>query len=483
VAALLLSLNPALGPDELRTVIESSADDIGASGQDPETGYGRINAARAVQFAAPWNYAPQGAASYQAQTSPATTLYFPLVLKDANGWNTSLTVQNTSPRPASLNVTFVDSGGRPVYAHPVSLAALGATTLHPARLPGLASGFVGAALARADAPTAGVANQDRMGRDRLSYEAQSAGAAALWAPLVTKGAAGWDTGLQVQNVGTSPTTVQVTFYSRPEGTHAAEKLLSLPPMASQAVYLPTEEALPAEWIGSAVIRSLEGAPLVLVANQLHVDGAGASYAGISRPSASAYAPFVERGEQGASGLQIQNASLEDTAAAILYLPSNESSSPRQEQIAVRGAGSMMVDQATNPELPDGFTGAAFLRSTGGQIAVLVSDANHPTGRSTAYPAPSGGDLAAYAPLIYRGFAGWDSDVHVQNAGAASTGVVLAFYSEEGAFVASSEDTIAPASARTYHVRDMDNVPRGFIGSAIILSAGGEPIVAVISHAK
>lgn len=49
VAALVLSKNPNLTPDEVRQVLRSSADDLGTPGWDPVFGYGRINAARAVQ--------------------------------------------------------------------------------------------------------------------------------------------------------------------------------------------------------------------------------------------------------------------------------------------------------------------------------------------------------------------------------------------------------------------------------------------------
>ncbi len=48
LAALILSLNPNLTPDEVRNLIEANADDLGAAGWDSEFGHGRINAARAL---------------------------------------------------------------------------------------------------------------------------------------------------------------------------------------------------------------------------------------------------------------------------------------------------------------------------------------------------------------------------------------------------------------------------------------------------
>lgn len=43
VIALMLAKNPTLTPDEVRTIIEATADDIDAPGFDNNTGYGRVN--------------------------------------------------------------------------------------------------------------------------------------------------------------------------------------------------------------------------------------------------------------------------------------------------------------------------------------------------------------------------------------------------------------------------------------------------------
>jgi subtilisin family serine protease len=48
LAALILSRNPMLTPDDARAVIESAADDLGPAGRDIYFGHGRINAARSL---------------------------------------------------------------------------------------------------------------------------------------------------------------------------------------------------------------------------------------------------------------------------------------------------------------------------------------------------------------------------------------------------------------------------------------------------
>ncbi len=51
IGALVKSRNPTLTNDQLRRILENNSDDIGATGYDLETGYGRMNAHRAVQWA------------------------------------------------------------------------------------------------------------------------------------------------------------------------------------------------------------------------------------------------------------------------------------------------------------------------------------------------------------------------------------------------------------------------------------------------
>jgi len=48
LATLILSVNPGLTPAQIRAVIEQTADDVELPGWDSLTGWGRINAYRAL---------------------------------------------------------------------------------------------------------------------------------------------------------------------------------------------------------------------------------------------------------------------------------------------------------------------------------------------------------------------------------------------------------------------------------------------------
>jgi hypothetical protein len=50
VAALVLSINPALSPQEVKNILTASAIDMGANGFDNEFGFGRVNAVEAIRM-------------------------------------------------------------------------------------------------------------------------------------------------------------------------------------------------------------------------------------------------------------------------------------------------------------------------------------------------------------------------------------------------------------------------------------------------
>jgi hypothetical protein len=103
VAALILSVNPSLSGVDARSILEQSADDLGAAGWDSKYGYGRVNAARAVSKALS-NGGPD--------TIPPTVSF----ASPANGATVSGTVNvqiNASDNVAVQSVTFsVDGVGQ-----------------------------------------------------------------------------------------------------------------------------------------------------------------------------------------------------------------------------------------------------------------------------------------------------------------------------------------------------------------------------------
>ncbi|MCX7993889.1 MAG: S8 family serine peptidase [Fimbriimonadales bacterium] len=71
VAALILSVNPSLSGQQVQDILKRSADDLGSLGWDPQYGWGRVNAARAVNMALGGNGNIDTAAPHVGFASPS----------------------------------------------------------------------------------------------------------------------------------------------------------------------------------------------------------------------------------------------------------------------------------------------------------------------------------------------------------------------------------------------------------------------------
>ncbi len=99
LAGLLLSVNPNLDANALRTLIVSTADDLGQPGPDPQFGAGRINAGRAVAAVHVPAFDPV------ANPNQSGVAFFP---------ETRHTLRGT------LRGYWEQSGGLPVFGYPIS---------------------------------------------------------------------------------------------------------------------------------------------------------------------------------------------------------------------------------------------------------------------------------------------------------------------------------------------------------------------------
>lgn len=119
-AGLVFTLRPDLSNDDVRCVLEASADDKGPPGKDPEYGWGRLNAYQAVQLAQSYNGCPlsqpeqpqtaqQGTPAAFAPVSPvpsdANLVYFPETQHTLRG---------------EFKAYWERHGGLPIFGFPIS---------------------------------------------------------------------------------------------------------------------------------------------------------------------------------------------------------------------------------------------------------------------------------------------------------------------------------------------------------------------------
>jgi hypothetical protein len=225
--------------------------------------------------------------------------------------------------------------------------------------------------------------------------------------------------------------------------------------------------------------------LAAIVNEVHVGGAAMSYVGIGQPGPRVYAPLLFKDSGGwNTGLQVQNAGTSENTLTATYTRTNGEGGPWMETLVAPSGGSATFYQPTNPDLPDDFVGAGAVRGTTGQaLGGIVNEVRYQLGMAMSYDAPTGGASTLYAPLVYRGYAGWNSGVQVQNLGTARTTVTMTFYGLDGVAAATLRQDVESEASLTAYLPAVDGLPRAFIGSVVATSTGDQPIAAIVNHVK
>lgn len=417
------------------------------------------------------------AASYNA-ASGSSRVYLPLLMREASGWTTPWTMQNTGSTPVTGTMELYNADGNRVGVRPLSLPPFGSATVSPAEVPGVAPGFVGGAVLSASGPIAAVAVEDRAGSDRLAYEGIVGGSASVAVPLVFKQYNGWSTGIQVQNLGSAAATVRIT-YSGPTGGPAASESAVIAPLASRTFYQPTNGGLPSGFVGSASVESSNRQALGVLVNEVRADGAAMAYPGLFGGTDRLHVPLLFKRYNGwDTGLQVFNLGPASTEATLSYhgLPQ-----PLSESAPVATNGSRTFYQPANPALPEGYVGSGTVTAgLGGRLVGIVNEVRSDQPVALNYVVGRPGATVVGGPLVLKGFDGWDSGVQVQNVGVAPNQVLVVFRDERGSAVYQVVETLGVGEARTYYTPAIAQIPPGFRGSVVVESLSGQPVAAIVN---
>jgi hypothetical protein len=223
-----------------------------------------------------------------SQTAP--TMYAPQVMKNLAGtWSSYVAVQNTSTSAASVTVTYKDRFGNDVPAASETQSIKGQSNhvFYQTDNANLVNGFLGAATIKANDGTTGLAvtvnfynSGSSSGTSQFqSYNGFSSGSGKLLVPRVVRNYYGYNTGMSIQNIGTSGTKIEITFsfagntYTYNSGT--------ISPGAALPLWLPDVGALdPVDSLnvtkrfGNAEIEVTSGGPIVAIVNEDNRGGSG-----------------------------------------------------------------------------------------------------------------------------------------------------------------------------------------------------------------
>ncbi len=214
-------------------------------------------------------------------------LQAPIIFNAYNGWNTGINLANPNNTAATVTISY-PGAGRPDDV--LTMAPYTSDYVYtPSNAPNQA-GFAGNAVIYSNVPVAAAVDEVKYSTgDAISYIAVPAIDSTVSVPLVFKqalsGTHNDNSGINVSNGSDSKTTVQISIYDQSGSLVGGPFNLTIAAHSSDFIYT-ASTAVPSSTVGSAVVQSLDGTPIVVVSNDVSYDVALDGSAVFNAPSPS-----------------------------------------------------------------------------------------------------------------------------------------------------------------------------------------------------
>jgi hypothetical protein len=304
----------------------------------------------------------------------------------------------------------------------------------------------------------------------------------------------WNTGLNVQNLGTTDASASLEFYD------AAGNLIFADTETIEAggnvnVYVPSisdSDLPPGQY--SMVISASE--PVAAVANDVNLSSKiGDSYLASNPGSTEAYLPLVYRNHSSyISIIYAQNATSSAQDITLDLYQVGSSTPAVSKTYSVPAYASQEIDLASADFDAFGNTyGSAVLTGASGDIAVMVGYVKDPglgansliNGEYRGIP-PSLAATTLMAPLVYKNHSLWQTGISVQNVQSIATTVTITYTASSLCplypLVVTDTQQLGPDSSINFYLPNNSNLPNGFFGGAI-LSSSSTNILAILNSVK
>jgi hypothetical protein len=310
------------------------------------------------------------AASYSAANAGATTVLLPLLMKDNSGFNTWFNVQNTGGSDATVSVAYSDGTSanatiKPGAAHTFDQAA----ETH--------SQAVFSAEITSDQPIAATVIEESSSI-MFAYSGFTPSDAATnpVLPLINANNAGYVTGVQIQNTGSSDTSVSVKYTSTDGSTTCTETqsitAKSSATFALQAFNTGANSDCTAGMTlvgGGEITANSTNQPLAAIVNQLKSGVNGEAYNGFNAANATTKVvmPLImDRNGGYFTGFNVMNVGTTSATVSCTFTSASYTV-----------GGTLAPGQALNDlqknKIADGYVGSATCTSTGGEIIAVVNE--------------------------------------------------------------------------------------------------------------
>jgi hypothetical protein len=413
-------------------------------------------------------------------------LYVPIAVKGAAGDDSGIQVQNISGSTASVAIEYYDQAGNLIASDaPQSVGAGNSLTFYQPTEPGLPFGFDGSAVVRSNQNVAAIVN-------RVNYTGSLASAGSLTVPmaptatqftvpLVYGGMNGYITTLSVQNTSGATATYTVNLQSNVGSTGTATLSLTIPANAVRRVRVGTDVAVPAGFIGTAVVTG--SATLVAVGETRNAStSVWLGYGGVATGTTAVNAPLLFKNYDAnmwVSGAQVANMSTTTVTVNGSVKNRDDNTTYSLQTVTLGPNQGFFYDMLTVAGLPDNFVGSGIFTASG-PIAVTAQEISAPRQTGMGYNAFNAGTTRISIPLVFKNSNAWDTGVQVQNLGAVPTSVLINYFSPLGGLLSSETQVAQPGDSVTFYQPSNASLPSGLVGSATV-SSDGQPIVAITNE--
>ncbi len=323
------------------------------------------------------------AMAYDARVDSGSTVYAPLAFKNRNGWSSNVVVQNVGTQVTTVRLTYRSSTDAGQWTESVGVPPLASRALLLNERSVVPDGFAGAVTATSveGVPLAVVVASTHALGSATAYAGAATGGTSLVAPVVFKNRATdgvWNTGIQLQNLGTDPAQVTTTYTSSENPAIQWTETLAIAPGAAETLYQAARTMLPDGFVGSAQITVNNGVPVSGVVNEVNYERDISSvYELLAGGEPRRFVPRLLRGVDGRNtGLQVLNLGDGPAEITITYRSPGGALLSRQDDV-IGPRASRTYYQPAVPGLGDGFVGSAVVVANNGQpLAAVVNEVRY-----------------------------------------------------------------------------------------------------------
>lgn len=315
-------------------------------------------------------------------SNASTTVYTPFLRKNYYGRNSYIAVQNTTSTATTVNVKYIDHNGAEVTTDSAEVPAYSTKIFYQNDNAALPNGFHGSSIITASQPIAVLVNDANSGGTAKeagfeSYTGFNSGSTKLYLPKLTVNYYDYQSGFQIQNVGTQPATMTITYNFN--GITATRSSPVIQPGQAWSAFLANKPAsgLPESMngSGSAVVTSAQ--PMVAVVSERNdVYGFEVISAGVADGSGTSVVLFPKFDSQYYDydgGIQIQNiGNAPTTLTAVFSMQGRPDVIKTSPEIA---PGASYKWHGPDQGLGANFVGAVVVTSSGQPIAGVYTSRN------------------------------------------------------------------------------------------------------------